>query len=85
MSEEETSWEYVLKNAFNLDGCVGTFDVGEGFEYIFLLKEANDSAKTCIKNYFPGFELNPKNVNTWLLDWLDPEKNNKPKNVNKNK
>ena len=36
LSEEETSWEYVLKNAFNLDGCVGTFDVGEGFEYIFL-------------------------------------------------
>ena len=83
LSEEETSWEYVLKNAFNLDGCVGTFDVGEGFEYIFLLKEANDSAKTCIKNYFPGFELNPKNVNTWLLDWLDPEKNNKPKMLTK--
>ena len=52
LSEEETSWEYVLKNAFNLDGCVGTFDVGEGFEYIFLLKEANSPASfsTAVSN-----------------------------------
>lgn len=83
LSEEETSWEYVLKNAFNMDGCVGTFDVGEGFEYIFLLKEANDSEKTCIKNYYSGVGLNSQNVNTWLLDWLDPEKKNKPKMLTK--
>ena len=74
LSEEETSWEYVLKNAFNLDGCVGTFDVGEGFEYIFLLKEANDSAKTCIKNYFPGFELNDRASHSrYFSDELDAQ------------
>ena len=82
LSGEDTPWEYVLKNAFNMDGCVGTFDVGNGFEYIFLLKEANDSKKTCIENY-PKFELNPQNVNKWLQDWLAPGNENKAKMLTK--
>lgn len=82
LRDEETSWEYVLKNTFNMDGCVGTFDVGNGFEYIFLLKESNDSKKTCIENY-PKFELNPQNVNQWLQDWLNPKKKNNAKMLTK--
>lgn len=82
LSQGDIPWEYVLKNAFNMDGCVGTFDVGEGFEYIFLLKEANDSKKTCIEDY-PKFELREENVNMWVQDWLNPEKKEKAKMLEK--
>lgn len=74
----EKAWEYVLKNAFNMDGCTGTFDVGEGFEYIFLLKEANDSKKTCIEDY-PKFELKEERVNMWIQDWVNSNSEDKRK------
>ena len=81
LSSSDEAWKYVLKNAFNMDGCVGTLEVKSGFEYIFLLKEANDSKKSCIEDY-PKFEEIIKcgmnddkyanaNVNRWILDWMN--------------
>ncbi len=66
---EERLWIHVLKNAFNMDGCVGTFDINnEGYKYIFLLKEANDSKKVCMDDY-PPFKLDKDRVNVWLQNW----------------
>ena len=69
---EETVWQYVLKKAFNEDGCVGTYAIPEnGYEYIVLLKEANDSDKNCIKeNYVDVEKALP---NQWLADWKGPK------------
>lgn len=68
---EKKPWKYVLKNAFNMDGCVGTFQIPDkGYKYIFLLKEANDSKKTCVKNYLT-FLLEDENVNKWVKEWKD--------------
>lgn len=68
---EKKPWKYVLKNAFNMDGCVGTFEIpNKGYKYIFLLKEANDSKKTCVKNY-SIFLLEDENVNKWVKEWRD--------------
>lgn len=64
-------WKYILNNAFNMDGCVGTFQIPEeGFERIFLLKEANDSKKDCIRNY-PSVEFREENVNIWVKRWRE--------------
>lgn len=71
--EEEKLWKHVLKNAFNMDGCVGQFTAkNTGYEYIFLLKEANDSGKLCVKDY-PIFSCKETNVNAWLQDWKNEE------------
>ena len=70
---KEKIWKFVLKNAFNLDGCVGKLNVrNNGYKYIFLLKEANDSAKGCLKNY-DSFSIEDKNVNIWVQEWKNGE------------
>ncbi len=72
--DEEKLWKHVLKHAFNPDGCVGTLDIkNNGYKYIFLLKEANDASKMCLRNY-ETCHIEDKNVNKWLQDWKDPEK-----------
>ena len=49
------AWKYALSNAFNMDGCYGEFEPPKnGFKYICLLKEANDSEKVCVENYEPN-------------------------------
>ena len=68
--QEQTVWEYVLKTAFNEDGCVGNYDVPEnGYKYIVLLKESNDSKKACIKDYIP--KMKKECVNEWIEDWKE--------------
>lgn len=71
----EDSWRDVLGNAFNMDGCVGNPAENKGnYKQIILLKEANDSAKTCIADY-----LETKSIcNEWLSDWKE---GNAPGNV----
>lgn len=73
----ENSWRDVLGNAFNMDGYVGEIaEAKEPYEYetIILLKEANDSAKTCIADYLENKSI----CNEWLSDWKD---GNAPGNV----
>lgn len=71
---DEKSWKYVLKNAFNMDGCVGELEVKNGgYKYIFLLKESNDSRKVCVENY-PVVEYKKEDVNKWIQDWLGGKK-----------
>lgn len=70
---ETEVWEYVLKNAFNMDGSKKKYERCEqGYKYIFLFKEANDSEKKEVSNY-PNFEIELKNgnVNPWIYNWPD--------------
>lgn len=62
-------WEYVLANAFNMDGSYGEFDVKDGYKYICMLKEANDSKKVCIKDYVP--KLAKEYINEWICNWKE--------------
>lgn len=68
----EKIWTQVLKNAFKPDGCVGTFQIPEqGYAYIFLLKEANDSkGKSCRPEDYPDEVLTEGKINEWLQDWI---------------
>lgn len=62
----EPAWEYVLKHAFNMDGCYGTFQPRkDGYKYICLLKEANDSKKVCVKDYEP--DIGEKKINEFVM------------------
>ena len=62
----EPAWEYVLKHAFNMDGGYGTFQPKkDGYKYICLLKEANDSKKVCVRNYKP--DIRAKKINEWVM------------------
>lgn len=70
------NWEYVLKNAFNLDGGKKNFEPEPGdYQNIFLFKEANDSDKISSnsKDSYPCFasELEKGNVNPWIYEWKD--------------
>ena len=70
------NWEYVLKNAFNLDGGKKNFEPEPGdYQNIFLFKEANDSDKISSnsKDSYPCFasELEKENVNPWIYEWKD--------------
>lgn len=75
-AERKDRWKNVLKNAFNMDGCMPGFKMlKDGYEYIFLFKEANDSAKKNM-NYdtYPVFNqeyLDKGNVNPWIAEWKD--------------
>lgn len=75
-AEMKDRWKNVLKNAFNMDGCMPGFKMPkDGYEYIFLFKEANDSAKKSM-NYdtYPIFNqeyLDKRNVNPWIAGWKD--------------
>lgn len=70
----KSNWKSVLKRAFNADGCVGTFDVKqEGYRYIFLLKEANDSEKTDEKCYDEN-PIRKECVNLCLQEWKNGKK-----------
>lgn len=75
-AEMKDRWKNVLKNAFNMDGCMPGFKMPkDGYEYIFLFKEANDSAKKSM-NYdtYPIFNqeyLDKGNVNPWIAGWKD--------------
>lgn len=62
---EGKAWEIALKKAFNMDGTYENFDVKKGgYGYICLLKEANDSKKTCINDYLKQSSV----VNEWIVD-----------------
>lgn len=65
--EGKKAWEFVLANAFNMDGCFGSYRPNQesGYEFICLLKEANDSKKVCVKDYI--FESEPQYVNEWIV------------------
>lgn len=79
--KEKTAWEYVLENAFNADGCVGNYDIAEnGYKYIALLKEANDSDKCCVRENYQTEEDIP---NRWLTDWRKDKNNRKYNMLNK--
>lgn len=67
--KKQKPWEYVLANAFNMDGSYGEFDVKDGYKYICMLKEANDSKKVCIKDYVP--KLAKKYINEWICNWKE--------------
>ena len=69
---KQSAWQYVLAHAFNPDGPVGELKKdGYSYKYIVLLKEANDSSKVCVGNYFK--EQNT--ANEWVSRWQ--EKKNK--------
>lgn len=69
----EEDWTCILKNAFNMDGCVGRFEPDNGgYSYIFLLKEANDSAKKSKDNY-ANIIYADEEVNTFVQDWIKGE------------
>ena len=78
LKQNQELWEYVLSNAFNMDGVVDTFDVKEngGYSFICLLKEANDSSKECPKDYEVNWQ-DKANVNRWLKDWKEKDGNYK--------
>lgn len=59
-------WEIALGNAFNADGTYGNYNVKNGgYQYICLLKEANDSKKICVmKDYLS----NDEQVNKWIVE-----------------
>ena len=66
--QEDKTWEYVLKKAFNKDGYVEGYGIPkEGYKYILLLKEANDSSKNCTEKNYRKEAL----FNQWLLDWKE--------------
>lgn len=61
----EKAWKLALENAFNMDGAYENYDVkDEGYRYICLLKEANDSKKMCINDYLEGSDI----VNEWVVN-----------------
>lgn len=78
LEQNQELWEFVLANAFNMDGTVDTFDVEEsgGYSFICLLKEANDSSKDCPKDYEVNWQ-DKANVNRWLKDWREKDGNYK--------
>ena len=59
------AWEIALKKAFNMDGTYKNYDVKEGgYQYICLLKEANDTKKMCINDYLDASDV----VNEWIVN-----------------
>lgn len=75
-AESKERWKNVLKNAFNMDGCMSGFKMPkDGYEYIFLFKEANDSAKKSMDCHsYPIFNqeyLDKGNVNPWISEWKE--------------
>lgn len=72
--KEDAVWKHVLKVAFNEDGIVGDDDIPpEGFRYIALLKEANDSNKNCVVENYQK-HMDKVKANQWLIDWKTGKK-----------
>jgi len=66
-----SDWKKIIKNAFNMDGCIGKFEPeNEGYSYAFLLKEANDSKKRSRENY-PEISYENEKVNSFIKEWVD--------------
>lgn len=62
----KSKWEIALGNAFNADGTYGNYNVKNGgYKYICLLKEANDSKKTCVKKDYLFYD---EKVNKWIME-----------------